>query len=424
MLSALNITKIRRVVFGFFERCESFVKLTLMHRDCEVLAFGLDLATGAVDDIRPLERADLAPLGVFSRGVDPEYALMSFMLRRSIRPSRADYLQILEALKVESALELSVRSSGFTLSDQYWYRSAGSDATWAGSNFFENEWDLAFGEAILARDYKALARADTCVPDVSCGGAARKAWVLGADGPRLLKASLNEGAGEVYGEVAGSRMLARILPEGEYVPYELVMRGGEAYSSCPVIVGPAEDLMMPPFDGGEETEPAPEQKTLFPNLTVGRGYGSMLELLGARGDGQATAKMGVVQTLLQRGDFHPGNFGIVRNADTGDVRLAPFFDLAGSFGTGSGEELQIIRKDPTTAMLFVAAAFSDLDPSWDYSWYDPTALVGFGEELEALFSACDDLGPSYPALARKLFECQLSYVNSIKNESLGGLGAC
>ena len=72
--------------------------LTLMHREDEVLAFDLDLATGNVGNVHPLERADLAPLGVLDHDGASDWALAQFVRRRSLSRFREDLPRILEAL--------------------------------------------------------------------------------------------------------------------------------------------------------------------------------------------------------------------------------------------------------------------------------------------------------------------------------------
>ena len=65
------------------------------------------------------------------------------------------------------------------------------------------------------------------------------------------------------------------------------------------------------------------------------------------------------------------------------------------------------------AALYVVTRFRELDPTWDYSWLDLSALDGFGEELETGLLSCEELPRDYPALARELFEMQLDYVASV-----------
>lgn len=402
-----------------------------MHCEDEVLAFDLDLATGNISNVHALDRADLAPLGVLDDEGVSDWALAQFVRRRSLLRFREDLPHILEALAASHPCELVVRTHGFSLSDQFWYRANGDTTTWAGSNFFDNGWDDAFGGAIIARDYDALAPADSFVPDLACGGGTRKAWLHTPDGPRLLKASYG-GECEPVGEVLGARMLSRILDVGEYVPYELVSIGGGTYSSCPPVVNRDEDLLTPPTILSDSARSQASIPPPAPGDWVG-GVEELLESMGVANPRRAIAKAAVAESLLFKKDFHSGNYGFVRNAagrnatghdaTAGIARPAPFFDLAGSFGTFGIQHSHGAHRHRLTDGIRVATWYSNLDPSWDYLWFVPTALDGFGEELERGLAACRGLPSEYPAIARELFDMQLDYVCSVVrgSASAGGL---
>ena len=376
------------------------MNVTLMHRDCEVLAFRLDAASGDVSEIRPLEHIELAPVGIRTDEGLSVFALTIFVHRRRIARKRKDLPRILDALKAAHPIELALRARGFSLTDQYWYRLEGDETTWAGSNFYDNEWDPSFARAVLHEDYWALARSDSFVPDVTCGGAARKAWVSNGFGPHMIKAPKHNDA-EVYGEVLCSRMLSRMLDEGEYVPYELVNVGGRVYSTCPVIVRPGEDLVTPM---AEKCNPADSRWW--------NSYEDLLARLRVANAGQACAKVAVVDALAFKGDSHSSNYGFIRNTEANVARLGPFFDLAGAFGTFSDNASCAASERNALRALRIAAKHSNLNPKWDYSWFDPSSLDGFADEIEESLSSCEGLSDSYPAIARQLFEMQLAYVTS------------
>lgn len=143
------------------------MELTLMCQDDEVAAFELDLATGRVTNVQPLAHAAQAPLSVRFAGPDPADDLARFVARRALSPWRADLTHILSATHASSTLELALQAHGLSLSDPYWYRAKDDRGTWASLNFFENDWDPAFGAAVLARDGEALATASCLVPDAT-----------------------------------------------------------------------------------------------------------------------------------------------------------------------------------------------------------------------------------------------------------------
>ena len=133
------------------------MELTLMCQDREVAAFSLDLEAGRVLAVSPLAHANEAPLSVRLAGPDPADDLTRFLARRALSPWRRDLNQILEATQASSALELALRAHGLSISDPYWYRAADDACTWQDINFRSNGWDPAFGEAVIAQGWEALA---------------------------------------------------------------------------------------------------------------------------------------------------------------------------------------------------------------------------------------------------------------------------
>lgn len=142
------------------------------------------------------------------------------------------------------------------------------------------------------------------------------------------------------------------------------------------------------------------------------GIWRLLTSTGVTHPRQAAAKLSVAEALLFTEDLNPANYGVVRDA-VGHVRLAPLFDLTGAFGTFNKVIYTAGSKGSLVAALYVSTRFRELDPAWDYSWLDLSALDGFGEELETTLLSCDALLTDYPALARELFEMQRAHVASV-----------
>lgn len=391
------------------------MQYVLMCKDTEVLEFDIDVSDNAVGNVRLLEGAACAPFGLLENPSQREWLLEQFLDDRCIGFSRTDLPAILKATGARNQLELALRSGGFSLSDPYWYRAQNSTLSWAHSNFFDNDWDLAFGDAVLRKDYHALKKASVFTPDVTCGGASRKAWVSDDDGIRLFKAPLEEGSASVLGEVLMSRMLARLLPEDEFVSYKMEMRNGETYSASRAIVGAGEELSM-----------AWQAESAMGRVSVGeRRIDELLGLelleefegallrLGVEKGNQVKAKMALITHLAFNRDMHVRNLGVIRNVDTGELRLAPFFDFDRVFGLSQRDRMKNICERPQVAALMVANLFSYLDPSWDYSWYDPHALDDFEDEIERTLCTSTDIPQGYAHLIARLFVSQRAYVNRV-----------
>lgn len=395
------------------------MRYTLMNQGHEVLDFEFDSGSGRTEVKRMLEGVAWAPMGLPVDGRDASEALDRFLRRRALDNAREDTPHILRACGVQSTVELALRSGGFSLADQYWYRGEGSPLTWEGSNFFDNEWDCAFGEAVLRRDYDALADSSICTPDVTLGGFCRKAWVQTDRGLCLLKASPMGDDANIYCEALASRMLDRLVGACGHVPYEPVSFGSELYSSCPLRVGRNEELVSGTqllSKAGVDVGRIDAQTGLSNFESFMSIYLQLLEDQQVAGARQAMAKLFVMATLALDFDTHPANFGLMRDVRTLKLREAPLFDHGRAF-IFLKDKFDLIRRKPIALDLIVGLYFSHLDPTWDYSWYDPHALDGFEDDIRESLSTLDSFPEGYAELMADLFVRQHDYVNRVAESS-------
>ncbi len=304
--------------------------VTLMHQDDKVLEFEIDLSKQMVLHIRPLDAPELALPGTLDGTQEANERLGYFLRSRSLAPQRLDLDSILGATGSTSAVELAVRAGGFSVADQYWYRTQPGTLTWQGSNFFRNTWDPSFGEAVLARDYAALATADVATPDATCGGSQRKAWVLLDGSPQLLKAPNDGDIAILVGEVLASRLLGLLLAPDDFVSHELFMYDGTLCSASPLFVGEGLDLLDASLLGDFEerlTSDGTWKRTDWEDI------GRELDGIGIDDWERTLTKLAVVSALCLYGDIQTGNLGVLRDCTTGTLSLPPLYDLGGAFGT-------------------------------------------------------------------------------------------
>lgn len=391
-----------------------------MCRNRELLDFEADSSTGAVDCVHVLDESCLAQgadaPSFIGSGKKPDslvHDVQRLLRRRSLSPRRVDLPEILQATGAQNPTELALLSHGCSLSDQYWYRPRGSHERWEDVNFYDNDWDPAFGNAVLSRNWGALAQASMETPDITCGGYTRKAWVSEEGQIRLLKASPVGSVAYIEGELIATKMVSRIMKPSEFTRYEKVRRFGEDFTSCNLMLGPAEEHVS------ADALLGPEGWRLYGNAgaqsaNVIRRFAQVLEERGVEGALQYAARISVVSTLALTHDQHLLNFGAIRNVETGAYRTAPVFDYGGAFGMGlSLEEMERLCAKPVLIAIIIARMFNELEPEWDYSWYDPHALDGFAEELEDALTAVDGLYADFPRIVRQAFSAQLTYVNRV-----------
>ena len=112
------------------------------------------------------------------------------------------------------------------------------------------------------------------------------------------------------------------------------------------------------------------------------------------------------------GAFLPS--GITLNIETGERRAVPPFDYDRSFGFPyENFPFESVCAKPENAAFLCACCFSDLDSSWDWSWYDPQALEGFEQQIVEAHGRCPDFPSNLGELVSRLFVMQRSYVNEV-----------
>lgn len=361
-------------------------KLTLMFKDDEVLTFLVIYGKFLeIEIVEELEHFDKAPYGVVSAKDKKERdrALFKFFNARTIASPRWDYKDILKATGCKNAFELSFKGHGLSLTNNYWFKREGENLKYDDINFFTNKWDDSFARAVLAHDYKALKKADLNNPDVVTPGWAVKGWLY-EDGPRLYKEGIHKDEPEeCLGEVLASRLVNRILNEGEALTYELKEMNGRYYSVSKSMLNIDEELVplssvLPHNLYG-----------LYSSRNIDHKYNDeffdALANSGFPGLYQLFVKITCIRSLCFVNDLHFENISFIRNTKTGEMRPAPIYDLAGSFGTGQ-KGRQILSNINKGTYLIVYYVYGGLNPNWDYSWYDKDKLVGFEDEIREILS--------------------------------------
>ena len=395
---------------------ERVMKRTLMLKNQELFDFEVDTATEKIRILDAPEPGDalLASLGF--DGPDGKDAVAGVVKQRHISSGRDDIDQIRDAFGVQSVQELTFRGHGLSLSDKLWYRAPGSFERWEDINFFDNDWDNAFGKSILTRDYKGLASCSPDVPEVTTGGHLRKAWERSEGRIQLLKEPLFQNEYDLEGARLASELCRQLYGQDAYQPLYIVERFGQRFSASPLMIGRDEELVqgLRLFSmGGFSRDEAGE---LMGSITP-QSYVDVMARVGVPDAVANTAKIFAFKTLSLLADMHAGNFGIIRNIETGALRSAPPFDYDRAFGFPSEEyPIESLCGKPQVAAILCAYSFSDLDSAWDWSWYDPQALEGFEERIIKAYAHYTELPPNFGELVAQLFIMQRNYVNEVISE--------
>ena len=389
------------------------MKRTLMLKNQELLDFDVEPVTGKVRILDAPDNGDalLSSLGL--DGPDRGAVLAGLLRHRRISPHREDVTQILDAFGARSTLELAFMGHGLSLIDKLWYRSPGSVERWEDINFNENDWDGAFRTSTLTRDYRKLASCSPDVPDVTTGGHLRKAWERNEGCIQLFKDSLFQDGTDLEGALLGAKLCSLLFGQDAYQPLNVVERFGRRFSASPLMVDRDEELVQGyrlfAMGGFSAIEAEELMESASPQV-----YLNVISRAGVLDAIAHVAKLFAFKALALLNDMHAGNIGIIRSIETGACRAAPPFDYDRSFGFPAIDfPFENICKNPFTAMILCAKEFSDLDSSWDWSWYDPQLLEGFELRIKEALSTNPVFPPNFGKLVAMLFVSQRSYVNEV-----------
>lgn len=338
----------------------------LMSRDHPILSFRFDSENGTFHDTDNIHDAFRAPLGILSpRGkrVSRE-ALAAWWNHRTIPKGRTGIEEKLAELGIAETYDLPFRSMGLSLSDQYWIKPQGADLSWSDINFFQNDFDVSEAGAWLSE-------VGLDSPDNTSDGMLSKTWVC-RKGKRILLKGGTVLDQEPYNECVATNLHRRLLQSGEYVPYSLETWGGMTVSACPEFLAPTEEY-IPALYVKEVVRQDPRRSDF-------RHFIECCERLGVEDAEPFLQKMIVCDDLIANTDRHWRNFGLIRDVETLECRMAPLFD------SGTSLWCTVPTRDmPYAGFGFVSRPFAESPNDQlrlvnDFSWLDVDALAGFAEE--------------------------------------------
>lgn len=359
-----------------------------MYKDYEVLSFSLDLRKCRTTFIEKLEHFDKAPYGFDEDDSEINRKLFKFFNSRTIPRQRKGYKEILKSTHTKNGFHLAFKGHGLSLSNHYWYRKSNEKLKYDHINFFSNKWDDSFGKALLKEDYKALERVNLNVPDIVTSGWGTKGWIYDKNkGPRLYKLGIHdEYPDEVLGEVLASSLAKRLLSEEEVLQYDLEKINNKYASVSSPMIGIDEELV--PLSSILSIELYNMYRNIKLDKNLRSEFFNKLKLEGYNSIYTFFIKLMTLKSLCFVNDLHFDNISIIKNMKTGKIKIAPIYDLGGSFGSGETAKKYLANPNKAT-LLLIYFAYSLLDSSWDYSWYNKDKLEGFEKEIRETLSKSD-----------------------------------
>ena len=203
-----------------------------------------------------------------------------------------------------------------TINDTFWIKSELEDLTWEQISLYSNQFTetisrLAFeGVGLYVADFSSTS------PELSCEGSFRKCFrkeerpgFFGSD-IFIYKRGNEFGPGlEPYCEMLASEIAAVISPQN-YVPYHTVMLHDKLASKCNLFTNEKYGYAS------------------FSKLMKAKSLQEVFDFFERIGSSQSFREMLVVDSLCFNQDRHAGNYGVLFDNDTLEIKgMAPIFDL-------------------------------------------------------------------------------------------------
>lgn len=208
----------------------------------------------------------------------------------------------------------------FSLSDQYWFQYKRTER-WEDMNFFTNQFSEEIGR-IFFEPWAVGEIAEN--PDLTTNGVLRKRWIRKDGVTKLIKAGSRTYHQEPISEVLSSMTLEQmdIIP---FVKYSLIIDGLSICCICDNFID--ENTEYVPFDHiYNKTERDKDKETVYQHTI------KMAKAYGVKNAEDFVEKMIVADHFICNTDRHLGNFGMIRNVETGSIEgFAPLFDCGSAF---------------------------------------------------------------------------------------------
>ncbi|MDO4647296.1 MAG: hypothetical protein Q4B26_01505 [Eubacteriales bacterium] len=218
-----------------------------------------------------------------------------------------------------------------SLSDQYWLKHRSDDETWKDINYFTNTYSTVHGDMFFTPWTVPDNQAPVESPDLTTNGVLIKRWKQDENNVSYLyKAGSKLYKQEPLSEVLASIVLQKmnLIP---ILPYTLEIEGMRLCSRCQNFIT-ADTEYVPAIDV-YNYEPIEEKETNYEH------YLHMCEKLGIKNAKETTDLMIGMDVLIGNKDRHYGNFGFIRDVESGKITgFAPLFDNGQSFWGISGTQ--------------------------------------------------------------------------------------
>ena len=237
--------------------------------------------------------------------------LSQWLEHRSITKHREHMDKLLSSLQLHGTKSIIDFSKGLSLTDTLWVNQD-DKYTWSQVNLYDNEFDEVIEKIAFDGGMYGM-HLSTTSPEFGTNGTYAKCWHRESDGIIYLYKQGSTGAAnagkEVYSELYASQILD--LLGYPHAKYDIIKYRGKLVSRCPLFTSKSEMLL--PVEVFADTKSF--------------SFRQLVAICGEHHLAEQLAQYIITDALILNEDRHLGNFGILCDADTFEIkRMAPIYD--------------------------------------------------------------------------------------------------
>ena len=331
----------------------------LKHKNIELVDFQMDSNNFEILDINKIINEEHLPFTIREENkiISCVNELTKWIKYRGIPESRKNYTEILENMKADNAIELSVNSFALNLSDQYFLHKSKYNIKWEDYNFFDNKFNKLVEKEIFPENIDK--ESSNINPDFSVDGQLIKTWVCDGKDRVLLKEGSTENNQQPYNEKIASLIMDMF--DIEHVKYDVKKIKGKIVSVCKCMVDRETELIPASYIFEKE-------KNIINNPY--EYYINACKIYGKLNIKEKLEQMICIDYIMGNTDRHRKNFGIIRNANTLEwIKVAPIFDNGNSLNYKSGDIQNIIKYTDSYCKWYLKYNYDKLKYIEYPQWY-------------------------------------------------------
>jgi len=333
-----------------------------MHKEIKLASLALD-EMNRVTDVWDVKKSIFFPV-YENMGVSTD-DFISWFNSRSVPVSR---------MENEAERNLAVfNSMGLSLTDCYWFKPEGSDKKWDEVNFYKNGFSEDVGINFFNRQ---PINSSSSSPDFSLNGELEKRWKYVDKRPVLLKRGKNPYQKEPFCEKIASD-LAKAMGLA-HVTYDIGEDDRGYYSICEAFTDEKNELVN--AKNFIRTLKYIDEKTDFERFT------DKCKENGIEDIAFITDNMIVFDYLMLNVDRHWGNFGVIRDSDSGRIKgMAPIFDTGMSLSREYGLVFDKVQDSGFNNLMLNVDMNRSLEYVKNFAHINLTGLDDFGNHIASVF---------------------------------------